>query len=269
MRILLLMPLLFCSGLALAQRAKPETETNTRRRTTEPTTRQPQKTVKTPEANEEFTRTTSVGITTNTNAGLLGGFAFKTNRFLGTKGWRNQYSYLGVELVNVRHLKERPNQTPTGSRYTFGKQNYLFSLRPQYGREITIFKKNGNTGTQINGILAGGPSIGLVEPYLISYSYGRGRIVTEQYDPVKHTNENAVTGSSGMFAAISKIEPVIGGHLKAALNVELDAFQNSNVGIELGFLAEGYSKQVTIMPLATNRDVFTSGYITLFFGKKK
>jgi hypothetical protein len=57
--------------------------------------------------------------------------------------------------------------------------------------------------------------------------------------------------------------------LKAALNFELDAFRQSNISLEIGFLAEAYTQKVNIMALSENRNLFTSGYVTVFFGGKK
>ena len=60
-----------------------------------------------------------------------------------------------------------------------------------------------------------------------------------------------------------------GVNLKAALNFELDAFRQSNISLEIGFLAEAYTQKVNIMALSENRNLFTSGYVTVFFGGKK
>lgn len=223
---------------------------------------------KTAESSQEYTINTAYGVNTNTNSGLLGGFAFKREKLLDTKG-KNQWQLLSLELINVRSLKERASTTSTGSRFVFGKQNYLFSLRPQYGREFTLFKKTNTDGLQINGILAGGPSIGLVKPYYIQYNFGRSNIRTEAYNPLVHNNENAIVASGSLFDGIGEITPKIGANAKVALNVELSSFQRSNIGLEIGFLVEAYSEEIKIMALAPNRSNFTSGYITLYFGNRR
>jgi hypothetical protein len=40
------------------------------------------------------------------------------------------------------------------------------------------------------------------------------------------------------------------------------------LGIEAGFLAEVYPKKIPIMP-AQNRSVFTSAYLTWYYGNKR
>ncbi len=225
-------------------------------------------TKKASETPPEYTSNTAYGISTSTNAGLLGGFAYKRERLLANKKI-TQWQYIALELANVRSLKEKVATSATGSRFVYGKQNYLFALRPQYGREITLFKKSENDGVQINGILAAGPTIGLLKPYYIQYNYGRNNIRTEAYDPKIHNNESAIIASGSIFDGISSITPSIGANAKVALNIELSSFQRSNIGIELGFLVEGFSNEINIMALSENRKTFTSGYITLYFGGRR
>lgn len=210
------------------------------------------------------------GITTNTNAGIIGGLALKKTSLIGqTKGGRNQYHYFGLELLNVKHAKEKQLQAPNGSRFIYGKQNFLLSLRPQYGREVVLFKRSSEEGVQINGVLAAGPSIGIVKPYFIQYEYRRGVIRTEPYDPKVHTQFNAIIGSGSFFEGFDQSKLAIGGNLKAGVNFELDAFRTSSIGLEIGFLAEKFSKDIIIFPEANNQSFFTSGYITLYLANKK
>ncbi len=100
------------------------------------------------EEEEDYATITTYGITTNTNSGLLGGLVFRHSTRLENELFgRRQYRYLGLELVNVRHPKELSQSSNTGSRFTPGKQNYLFVLRPQYGREIILSNRNNDEGT--------------------------------------------------------------------------------------------------------------------------
>lgn len=218
---------------------------------------------------ENFKSILSFGLTTNTNSGLLGGFMVRNEILINNDALHRQFHYFNLEIVNVNNYRESTtNGLGSGSGYVFGKQNYLFAIRPQYGREINIFRKSSEGGVNINAILAGGPSIGLLKPYYIQVAYGRGNYRDEVFDPLKHTLNNIV-GSGGFFEGFGDSQVVPGVNLKAALNFELDAFRQSNISLEIGFLAEAYTKQINIMAITENRSVFTSGYITIFFGGKK
>jgi hypothetical protein len=218
---------------------------------------------------ENFKSIFSFGVTTNTNSGLLGGIMVRNEIAINNNSARRQFHYINLEIVNVNHYRESTsNGLGSGSGYVFGKQNYLFAVRPQYGREMNIFRKSSEGGVNINAIVAGGPSIGVLKPYYIQVAYGRGSFRDEVFDPNKHTYSNIV-GSGGFFEGLGQSQIVPGVNLKAALNFELDAFRQSNISLEIGFLAEAYSKPINIMAITENRNLFTSGYITLFFGGKK
>lgn len=222
------------------------------------------------EEQEDYSTITTYGITTNTNSGLLGGFVFRHSTRLENELFgRPQYRYLGLELVNVRHPKELSQSSNTGSRFTPGKQNYLFALRPQYGREIILSNRNNDEGISINGIVAVGASLGILKPYYIQYQVRPGVVRTEAYDPVKHTDLGNILGSGNILQGLGNSKIIPGVNAKIAFSFELSAFRSNLTGLEVGFLTELFSKAPIIIPFAENRSLFTSGYVTLFFGNKK
>lgn len=223
-----------------------------------------------PEDDEDtYKKFISAGLTTNTNSGIFGGVVFRQSSALSSKLWgKNQYRYLAVEIVNVKHPKELVETSfTTGTRFTYGKKNYLFALRPEYGRELTLFNRHEDEGISISAILAAGPTLGLEKPYMIRFRNSDGRVETR---PVGTTNpyENMV-GVGNFFQGFGKTKIIPGLHVKAALSFELSAFRESVTGVEIGFLAEGFTRKPEIMIDTENRSFFTSGYVTLYFGSKK
>lgn len=228
-----------------------------------------QRRAKTEDNEERYKKFTSIGITTNTNSGILGGAVLRQSSALSsTFMGKNQYRYLALEIVNVKHPKELSVQDfSTGARLVYGKQNYLFVLRPEYGRELTLFNRHEDEGISISGIVAAGPSIGLEKPYMIQFQDGR-RTVTAAYDPVKHAS-TGIVGAGGFFQGFGLTKIVPGVHIKTALSFELSAFRENVTGLEIGFIAEAFTRKIDIMAYADNRSLYTSGYITLYFGNKK
>ncbi len=217
----------------------------------------------------DYSSVLTFGATTNTSAGLLGGFVVrKANRLENTLFGKTQFRYLALEIVNVRHPKEVPTPAGTGERFTPGKQNYLFAVRPQYGREIVFSSRNGDEGIAINGILAAGLSLGIVKPYYVRYQVRPGIIKTEPYNPTTQSLES-ILGKGGFLQGLDKSQILPGINFKAALSFELSAFRSNLTGIEVGFLAEIFSSKAVIMPLADNKSTFTSAYVTVYFGSKK
>ena len=74
------------------------------------------------------------GVTTNTNSGLLGGFVVRHSKAVGTFKGSPMHRYIALEAVNIKNPKEKSEPTSIANRFIFGKVNYLFSLRPEYGR---------------------------------------------------------------------------------------------------------------------------------------
>ena len=152
---------------------------------------------------ENFKSVLSFGLTTNTNSGLLGGLMVRKEFMINNNAFHRQFHYVNLEIVSVNHYRESSSSgLGSGGSYVFGKQNYLFAIRPQYGREINIFRKSSEGGVNINAILAGGPSIGVLKPYYLQIAYGRGNYRDEIFDPLKHTPNNIV-GGGGFFDGLS------------------------------------------------------------------
>ena len=70
-----------------------------------------QRRAKIEEDDDSYKTFTSAGLTTNTNSGILGGVVFRQSSAISSKLWgKNQYRYIAVELVNVKHPKELAEQ---------------------------------------------------------------------------------------------------------------------------------------------------------------
>ncbi|GAB4029478.1 hypothetical protein [Spirosoma gilvum] len=230
---------------------------------------------------ENYHTITTFGITTNTNSGIIGGFSYRRSKLLSSKLMgMSQYRYLSIEIVNVKHPKEiQSSINSVGSRYIVGKENYLFVLRPQYGREVKLFQRTGDEGIAVSGILAGGPSLGIIKPYYLDVSYGNSSrsVPASQVNGFATVSGETVTGAGGFFQGLDQSKLTVGLNVKAALSFELSAFRANTTGIEIGFLAEVFPNKVVIIPNQSpngnredgNRNFFTSAYLTLFFGSKK
>ncbi|TDE12800.1 hypothetical protein [Dyadobacter psychrotolerans] len=230
-----------------------------------------QRRAKTEDLEDSYKTFTSFGLTTNTNSGILGGAVFRQSSILSSKfSGKNQYRYLAVELVNVKHPKELAQQNfVSGARFVEGKLNYLFSLRPEYGREVTFFSRHEDEGISISGIVAVGPTIGLEKPYMIQVEGTDRRVVTKSIDADAANPYEGFIGSGSFFKGFGQMNFVPGVHLKTALSFELSAFRENVTGVEIGFLAEAFARKPNIMLYAENKSFFSSGYITLYFGSKK
>ncbi len=216
--------------------------------------------------NSEFTW----GINKNTSGGLIGGFTFKKARKIND----NLLGSYGLEIVNVKHPQEvRKNASATGNPFIYGKSNYLYALRFQYGRDLIVFKKAPQQGVEIKLVTAVGPSIGILAPYYIERKITPDNFyvtVNEQYDPNNpyHTFDN-ILGTGNLFQGIGNSKIELGANAKVGANFELGTIKSQVTGFEVGFLVDAYLNKIILMPTTFNRSIFPTLYFTLFYGSRK
>ncbi|MDH5609276.1 MAG: hypothetical protein OEY56_07330 [Cyclobacteriaceae bacterium] len=202
------------------------------------------------------------GINKNTNSGLIGGFVLR----YGIEKSENLFQTFGLELINVRHPMEQKYESPqTGASYIWGKQNYLLSVRMQYGLDRVVFRKATQQGVQINTGFAGGLSIGIETPYYVLTSGGDYR----PYDPNTYPSPEALHGSQRFYSHLDQAKLMPGVNGKYSLSFEFGTFRDHVMAIEIGLLAELYARKAIIIPTQRNRAFYPSAYFTFFSGKRR
>ena len=217
----------------------------------------------------EYTSEFTWGINKNSSGGLIGGFTFKKAKKL------NDFmleSY-GLEIMNVKHSQEvRRSSRSTGNFFIYGKSNYLYAFRFQYGRDFILFKKAPQQGAEIKAVFAAGPSLSLLAPYYIEVAVDQSLFVTRtaQYDPSNPAHSfNNILGTGRLFEGLGESNVQLGINAKAALNFELGITKSQVAGFEIGFLVDSYFHDIVLMPTAENYSVFPTVFFTLFYGNRK
>jgi hypothetical protein len=206
------------------------------------------------------------GINKNTAGGLIGGFVFKKSRKLSERTLET----FGLEIMNIKHPQESRRNSYSGNFYTYGKNNYLYSFRFQYGRDFILFKKAPQQGVEIKAVLAVGPSIGIVAPYYVEWAPDGGNgfyTIREQWNP--SIPAESILGPGRLFEGLGESSFAFGGNLKAAVNFELGTFKSQVTGFEGGILLDAYTKEIEMVPTAKNYSVYPTLFITFFYGTRK
>jgi hypothetical protein len=177
------------------------------------------------------------------------------------------YHTFRLEAVNIKHPKEVKTRTQVS--FFWGKQNYLYILRPMYGREYVLFKKAPKQGVQVNFFACAGPSLGFVAPYLLQYEFDGQIIKTSQYNPAIHTNYSFVRGTGSFADSFSQARIQPGLAMKTAISFEFGAFKNSVSGFEAGFSMDAYPKTITLYPSVKGNKVFLGIYVGVYYGNKR
>jgi hypothetical protein len=209
----------------------------------------------------EYNREFIWGVTKSTNSGLIGGLILKYGFSLGER----KYQTFGLEMVNIKHPQEQRQFTTTGT-FIWGKTNYLYSVRMQYGREWLLFKKAPQQGVQVSGILAAGPSLGLEAPYYVNYG-SHNNVRRVQFDPAL-TYED-IRGAGNIFHSIGNAKLVPGFNVKSSLSFEFGTFRSNVMGLETGFMFEGFSREINMLSNQNSQQFFPNAFVTLYYGSRR
>jgi hypothetical protein len=216
------------------------------------------------------------GVNFNTRGGLIGGVMVRSTRLL-SQDWARFWS---IEVVEIKHPKEQKAGTGFGNVIVPGKSNYLFALRPSVGVQRVIFRKAPDSGVQVNGLLSGGPTIGLLLPYYITYNYTSDPRVNptdyrnEQYDPLIHNEDFRIIDRAPLFSGIGDTKVQLGVHIRGALSFEYGRYRDAVAGIEVGAMLESYAKAPPIIRTLTLSDetindrFMPSVYLTVYLGTR-
>ncbi|MEQ9402259.1 MAG: hypothetical protein RIM99_01630 [Cyclobacteriaceae bacterium] len=212
---------------------------------------------------EEYEYNTEIiwGINKNTNGGLIGGLMFRYSRSKGD----DFFETFGLELSNVKHPSESKYVGIQGQSFIYGKSNYLYAIRLQYGREKLLFKKATQQGVQISAGASVGPTLGFVNPYYVLETGGD----YERFDPLRHPSPETIAGPGKLFQGLGQSDIVPGINLKGAASFEFGTYRSNVAGVEVGMMVETYTKEIVLVPTQSNRSTFTSVFFTLFWGTRK
>lgn len=209
----------------------------------------------------------SLGVSTSTNSGIFGGIQFR-------KPWgiKENKNFIGLEAAVLNDYREFDSPyTYNGRTHVEGKLNQLFVVRPSYGRQWTLLQKSSEGGQKLLGMLSTGPSIGIQKPYYVEISYDNGFQGTTEV-PLAKTIDNSykkvfIMGESSLWKGLNESQIIPGWHIKSAVNMEIETLKQNNIGIEIGFIVDYFTKPVEILNLMSGRQVYTTAYISFSMGK--
>jgi hypothetical protein len=188
-----------------------------------------------------------------------------------------------LELTEKQHRKEQKQSTPGsinggfayfGRPFVFGKQNIFYQAKLGIGTQIMIGGKSNKNGVAVYGILVGGFSAGLLRPYYIQFSVDTGvaylKYLSETKDAFLNLDPTKdIIGGAGLRKGWNEIKFNPGVYAKASLRFDWARFNQVVSAIEVGFMADMYSKKVVQMIDVSGRSLFPSGFIALNFGRRK
>jgi len=194
------------------------------------------------------------------------------NKLESAKGFGKQFD---IDLCTYHHQQESKSfntELNNPAPFIFGKINRVAILKTQYS--IT-HKLSGFTDAQRVGldlVLGGGISIGFLKPVYINLVYpnanGYETLVSEKYDPNKHTDKTKIAGYTDSRVGWSEIATKAGISLSAGIGFTWGYFTNFPKRLETGFYLEYFDKGLPVMAFAKNKRLNEGMYLKVFLGKR-
>lgn len=212
-------------------------------------------------------------------------FGFNLNSFKGwgayyRLGWHKtgkEQNHWEIELSRVKHPKEVKRQgfNDNPSQYTFGKLNTVFFLRNTLGQTISIAERPYKNALGFNFVYGLGANLALLKPQYIEVYYpydnisNSGYLVSERYDPNKHTDIYRIYGKSTFTKGLSETSFQLGLAGKAGFQVEWSQYADEIRCLEAGVTIDGFMQGVPIMAKSEFDNIFYGFYISYNWGNRK
>lgn len=187
------------------------------------------------------------------------------------------------EIGEKKHPKEQKQSTQGSVRgglayfgrpFVFGKQNILYQAKLGVGKQILFGGKSNKNGVAVYGVFLGGFNAGLIRPYFLQFSSTSG-VEYLKYDAnTKDAFFNAdpnrdIIGGAGFKMGWNELKFNPGVYAKASLRFDWARFNQVISAIEIGFMADVYSKKVIQMIDVPGKAFFPTGFLALDFGRRK
>jgi hypothetical protein len=210
------------------------------------------------------------------------GIGFKLEKGISKAPYKS--TLYSLEIGERKHPKEEKSNNILGSGgiiffgspFIYGKRNNFFFTKLAVGHSYMIGGKGNRNGVSITAVYNGGLSLGLLKPYLlqvkdpitnqlseIRYMDNKSRTDTLFLDP------NAIEAGTNIFKGFKYTKVVPGLHAGGGLRFDYGRFNDMVSAVEVGINVEFYTKKMPIMLLNKEKNLFTTLYVSLLFGKRK
>ena len=217
----------------------------------------------------------------HTNGGLIGVNFGEILTYYKTKYYHVSLGY----LKDPREKRQNRNLSFTfpdrSKAFAFGKQNSVLNLRAGLGMKRFISEKARRKGIAIGYDYQIGPSLAILKPYYLELLYvtengpvTERELKTERYTPEnaeKFTTFNEIFGGAGYFTGFSELSVVPGIQMNLGLFFSMGAFDKYVKAVELGLMADIYTKKLPIMietEEISNKPYFFNFYVKFIMGKR-
>ncbi|MEM7037363.1 MAG: hypothetical protein AAF570_10310 [Bacteroidota bacterium] len=185
----------------------------------------------------------------------------------------NSTLIVGVAMSSMKHPQELKQESAYadqgGKDYIYDKKNYAYVLSPTFGISKDIIPKSGYNRISVRSTLSGGPTLAFLKPYYlevaIPFSGNQAYVEVDKYDATKYNYGNIV-GEADYFLGMNEITVTPGFTAKLSTMLDFSASKDYIRGVELSLFGSIFSRQLELMDLTDNKQVFIGGSVELLFG---
>ena len=198
------------------------------------------------------------------------------------------------ELTERKHSKEekQSNISIPSSPFVFGKINYCYPLKLGVQQQYLLGNKTNRNGISVTGNFGGGISLALLRPYNLEVNdlkNGTRKYIRYQSsdstlysstgqsshvpDSILFTNSSILSflqvSGAGSGKGWNQMTVTPGLYAKASLRFDYGKYNELLNALEVGVMAEFYSKAIPQLVYSKPKQLFISAYVSILFGKRK
>ncbi|MDB5200899.1 MAG: hypothetical protein JWQ27_308 [Ferruginibacter sp.] len=176
-----------------------------------------------------------------------------------------------LEITERKHQKEEKQSLYNNTApLIFGKINFLYPVKLGVQQQFLLGNKGNKNGVAITANVGGGVIAGLLRPYNVEIdSAGQRMFVNYQTDSAAYFNYANYIGGPNFGTGWKQVKVRPGIYLKPALRFDYGKYNEMVNALEVGLIAELYSKEIQQMIYSKPQKFFFSAYVSLMFGRRK
>jgi len=181
-----------------------------------------------------------------------------------------------IEIAERKHNKEeKENKVLSPSAPVInGKMNFFYPVKLGVQQQFLLGNKSNKNGVSVTGNVGGGLTIGLLRPYEIEVTDTAGKRRWIKYDSpdsllFRQAFASPTTSGPNLGRGWNSLKMTPGAYAKAALRFDYGAYNEMVNAIEVGVVAEFYSKKIPQMLDNKQKNFFFTAYFSVMFGKRK
>lgn len=176
------------------------------------------------------------------------------------------------EFAERKHVKEEKQQVYNNtSPFIYGKINYFYPVKLGLQQQVLLGNKGNKNGVSVTANLGGGLSLGLLRPYYVDILRAGERVSInyKSADSLAFLDQATIIGGSGFGKGWSELTVVPGIYVKPALRFDYGKYNEMVNALEVGLMAEFYSKNIPQVVYNKEHKFFFGAYFSVLFGRRK